>query len=98
LNKIAEFARFSPGPEAVNFGKHFYPAMMEALFACDSWIAVVMLTDLLRRKYRFNVPGTAASSNWTRRMQRTISQLNSSRSVRERMRLMRVLLEKTGRA
>lgn len=98
LARIAEFARFHPWNESTNFGRDFYPVIMEALFACESWIAVVMLTDLLRRKYRFNVPGTAASSNWTRRMQRTIAQLGSSRSVREQMRLMRALLEKTGRA
>lgn len=97
LSKIAEFAQFRPGNETVDFGKDFYPAIMEALFACDSWIAVVMITDLLARKYRFNVPGTAADSNWTRRMQRTIAQLSSSPSVRRQMRLMRALLEKTGR-
>jgi 4-alpha-glucanotransferase len=97
LNKIAEFAQFHPGNELVSFGKDFYPAIMEALFACDSWIAVVMLTDLLRRKYRFNVPGTAANFNWTRRVQRTIAQLSSSRTVRGQMRLIRGLLEKTGR-
>ena len=96
LNRIAEFARFQPN-EATNFGKDFYPAIMEALFACDSWIAMVMLTDLLKRKYRFNVPGTAANSNWTRRLQRTIAQLKSSRVGRAQMRLIRGLLEKTGR-
>jgi len=70
---------------------------MEALFKCESWIAVVMLTDLLGRKYRFNVPGTAASANWTRRMQRTVTQLRNSQRERGRMRLIRGLLEKTGR-
>jgi len=58
---------------------------------------VVMLTDLLRRKYRFNVPGTAASANWTRRLQRSVAQLRSSRTERERMSLIRKLLEKSGR-
>ena len=97
LNKIAEFAQIRPEGEAINFGTHFFPAVMEALFKCESWIAVVMLTDLLRRKYRFNVPGTAASANWTRRMQRTIAQLRNSQRERGRMRLIRELLEKTGR-
>jgi 4-alpha-glucanotransferase len=98
LNKIAEFAQFQPANESIKFGEDFHPAIMEALFKCESWIAVVMLTDLLRRKYRFNVPGTAAGVNWTRRMQRTIGQLRSSRKERERMSLIRKLLEKTGRA
>jgi len=53
-----------------------------------------MITDLLARKYRFNVPGTAANLNWTRRMQRTVAELRASQ---ERMRLIRELLEKSGR-
>jgi 4-alpha-glucanotransferase len=97
LNKIAGFAQFQPRTDPINFGQDFYPAIMEALFKCESWIAIVMLTDLLRRKYRFNVPGTAASGNWTRRMQRTIAQLRVSRRERERMGLIRALLEKSGR-
>jgi 4-alpha-glucanotransferase len=71
--------------------------MMEALFKSESWFAIVMITDLLARKYRFNIPGTAASSNWVRRMQRSVSQLRSSPKERKRMRLIRELLEKTGR-
>ena len=97
LNKIAEFAQFRPEGEAINFGTHFFPAVMEALFKCESWIAVVMLTDLLGRKYRFNVPGTVARGNWTRRMQRTAAELRSSPKERQRMKLIGELLEKSGR-
>ena len=97
LNRIAEFAGVSHRADQLDFEKDFYPAIMEALFKCESWIAVVMITDLLGRKYRFNVPGTAAGSNWTQRMQRTIAQLRASRTTRQRMRLITSLLEKTGR-
>jgi len=97
LEKIARFAEFKPKDAAIDFEKDFYPAMMDALFRSEAWIAVVMITDLLVRKYRFNVPGTAASSNWTRRMQRTVAQLRTSRKERERMQLIRALLGKTGR-
>jgi 4-alpha-glucanotransferase len=97
LEKIASFAKFEPKNAAIDFDRDFYPAMMEALFRSEAWIAVVMITDLLVRKYRFNVPGTAASSNWTRRMQRTVAELRTSRNERRRMRLIRELLEKTGR-
>ena len=37
--------------------RDFYPAIFEALFRSESWIALVMITDLLGRKDRFNVPG-----------------------------------------
>jgi 4-alpha-glucanotransferase len=97
LEKIATFAGFKHTSESVDFEKDFYPAIMGALFNCESWIAMVMITDLLVRKYRFNVPGTASSGNWTRRMQRSISELRASKTEQRRMRLIRQLLEKSGR-
>lgn len=97
LEKIATFAEFKRANEQIDFERDFYPAIMRALFKSESWIATVMITDLLARKYRFNIPGTAASSNWTRRMQRSISQLRSSPKERKRMQLIRGLLEESGR-
>jgi 4-alpha-glucanotransferase len=98
LEKIALFARLDSKIEELNFERGFYPAIMEALFRCESWIAIVMITDLLVRKYRFNVPGTKANLNWTRRMQRSMAQLGSSRKERKRMELIHDLLVKTERA
>jgi 4-alpha-glucanotransferase len=97
LVKIAIFAGFDPGIDQLDFGKDFYPAIMEALFRSEAWIAIVVITDLLARKYRFNVPGTKANLNWTRRMQRSIAQLRSSRREQKRVGLIRELLERTGR-
>jgi len=97
LEKIATFAEFKPTGQELDFERDFYPAVMRALFKSESWLAVVMITDLLARKYRFNVPGVSATSNWARRMQRSISQLRSSPKERKRMGLIRQLLEQTGR-
>jgi 4-alpha-glucanotransferase len=83
--------------DQLDYEKDFYPAIMDALFRCNSWIAIVMITDLLARSYRFNVPGTRANLNWTRRIQRSIAKLRSSRKERERMQLIHELLEKAGR-
>jgi 4-alpha-glucanotransferase len=98
LAKMAVFAGVDPNLDKFDFEKEFYPAIMEALFKSESWIAIVMITDLLARKYRFNVPGTQANFNWTRRMRRSIGQLSSSRKEQRRMRLIRDLLVRTGRA
>ena len=81
----------------MDFEKNFYPAIMEALFKSEAWIAIVMITDLLAQKYRFNVPGTAANLNWTRRMQSSVAQLRAGRKTQARMRLIHNLLKKTGR-
>ena len=97
LLKIAHFAGVDPSAEKIDFDKDFYPAIMKALFQSEAWIAAVMITDLLSRKYRFNVPGTAAYTNWTRRMSRTVGQLRTSHSTQKRMSGIRELLEKSGR-
>ena len=97
LAKMAAFAGFDPRIDQIDFEKDFYPAIMEALFQSESWIAIVMITDLLVRKYRFNVPGTKANLNWARRMQRSIAQLRSSRKEKRRMQLIHELLVKAGR-
>ena len=96
LLKIAQFAGTGP-QEGVEYERAVYPAIMSALFNSNSWIAIVMITDLLARKDRFNVPGTAATTNWTRRLPKTISQMRESHSVRRKMRLITELLEKSGR-
>ena len=97
LAKIAVFAGFNPSIDQIDFEKDFYPAIMEALFRSEAWLAIVMITDLLARKYRFNVPGTKANLNWTRRIRRSIAQLISSPKEQKRMRLIHELLVKTGR-
>jgi len=97
LAKIAIFAGFDPRIDRVDFEKDFYPAIMRALFGSEAWLAIVMITDLLARKYRFNVPGTKANLNWTRRIRRSIAQLISSPKEQRRMRLIHELLVKTGR-
>ena len=97
LGKIARFAGLDGDIRQLKYEPNFYGAILHALFASNAWIAIVMLTDLLGRKYRFNVPGTATGSNWTRRMQRTVNQLRNSRKERSRMRFVRELLQKTGR-
>ncbi|HEV3409179.1 MAG TPA: 4-alpha-glucanotransferase, partial [Chthoniobacterales bacterium] len=97
LRKIAEFAGITSLPENPDFDRDFYVPVLRALFASDSWIAVVMITDLFSRKDRFNVPGTAADSNWSRRLQMTVSRMRSSRVVKQRMKLVRSLLLETRR-
>ena len=97
LRKIATFAGTEPPEPQTDYERDFYPAIMEGLFHCNSWLALVMITDLLGRKDRFNVPGTAAGSNWSRRLPKTVEGLRKSRSVGKRMRLIRELMEKTRR-
>jgi 4-alpha-glucanotransferase len=94
LRKIAQFASIAPR-EGMDYDRDFYPAMLRALFESNSWIAILMITDLLARRDRFNVPGTAAEGNWTRRLPKTMSQMRVSRSLQMRMRVVRELIKTT---
>src|SRR5437660_7554681 len=91
LLKIAQFAGITPR-EGLEYERAFYPAIMKALFNSDSWIAIVMITDLLGRRDRFNVPGTAGSGNWTRRLPKTVAQMRASPAIGRRMELVHELL------
>ncbi|MDQ6810085.1 MAG: 4-alpha-glucanotransferase [Verrucomicrobiota bacterium] len=97
LAKIAEFAGIPAPNELSDYERGFYEPVMKALFQCESWLAIVMITDLLARKDRFNVPGTAIGSNWSQRMHLTVAKLTSNRAVKKRMKLVKQLLEGTGR-
>jgi len=97
LLKIAQFAGIAPR-EGLEYERDFYPAMMSALFNSNSWVAIVMITDLLARKDRFNVPGTATATNWTRRLPKTISEIRSSRQIQKRMKFVRELIVESGRS
>ncbi len=97
LEKIAKFADIHSLGVAPDFDRDFYPPAMDALFRSNAWIAIVMITDLLARKDRFNVPGTSASSNWSKRLNMSVARLAASRPVRKRMKLIHSLLKKTGR-
>jgi 4-alpha-glucanotransferase len=57
-----------------------------------------MITDLLGRKERFNVPGTANGSNWTRRLHTTVRKLGRGHALERQLRRIRELLVQTGRS
>lgn len=99
LEDILKIAQFSGivARDGLDYERDFYPVMMNALFQSNSWLAIVMITDLLARKDRFNVPGTAAATNWARCLPKTVSQMRESRSIKRRMKVVRELLERSGR-
>ena len=98
LRKIAHFAGVESIAQDADFDRDFYPRVMDALFRSEAWMAIVMITDLLARKDRFNVPGTAADSNWSRRLHLTVARLGTSRAVKQRTKSLRQMLGAAGRA
>ena len=96
LEQIARFAGAHLPNEYKSY-EDFFSAAFEALFRSESWLAIVMITDLLGRKDRFNVPGTATASNWSRRLHTTVRKLGGGQALREQLRVIRDLLQGSGR-
>ena len=97
LARIAQFAGIHSLGATPDYERDLYPQAMAALFRSEAWMAMVMITDLLVRRDRFNVPGTETESNWSRRLHMTVARLGASRVVKHRMKLVRSLLRETGR-
>jgi 4-alpha-glucanotransferase len=48
--------------------EHVHEPLLRGLLACESWLAIFMVTDLFGTAQRFNVPGAVADSNWSERI------------------------------
>ncbi len=79
------------------FTERVHDRLLAALFRSNSWIAVCMITDLLARDERFNVPGTAADSNWSQRMHVTLETLCEDPAHRQRTAAIRATAGRAGR-
>lgn len=54
-------------PRILDFEEVHMP-LIAGLLRCNSWLAVLMITDLLGTTQRFNVPGTVGAGNWSARL------------------------------
>ena len=98
LAKLAQYAGISAEDLHGGFSERVHGQLLEALFRSNSWIAICMITDLLARDERFNVPGTSANSNWSQRMHVTLETLANDPAHRARSAAVRAMLERSGRA
>ena len=72
-----------------------HAAFIEGLFACESWLAVHMITDIFGLSDRFNVPGAIGDQNWTTRIEGAIKEWDQL--YKNQVLLSVEALQKTGR-
>ena len=76
LANLWRYARRQGEPPRT-FTSELHEALLDSLFRCNSWIAVLMITDVFGRAERFNLPGVAGSGNWTQRLHSAVAELGS---------------------
>ena len=74
-----------------------HEALLAGLFQCNSWLAIVMITDVFGETTRFNVPGAVADSNWSERMARSTAHWRKDKARTAKMRRIAALIETSGR-
>ena len=84
LDALCRYAGI-PAPAPEEFTPEVHTALLRTLFASNSWIAVVMITDVFGRGERFNLPGVASDGNWTQRLHAPVSEISADPAV-ERVR------------
>lgn len=98
LHKLADYAGLPGEGRYEPYGDRLREQLLEALYRSNSWIAIVMITDLLGGEERFNVPGTSAASNWSQRLAITVGQLAQDPECAAKARASRESLVRAGRA
>ncbi|MEA3187074.1 MAG: 4-alpha-glucanotransferase [Chthoniobacter sp.] len=96
MKKFAAFAKIAlrePQP----WSDELHEKMLRALFHCNSWIAVCMLTDLFGTEERFNVPGAVTESNWSTRLPQTVKQWRGDPALTKKMARVSEFLRETKR-
>ena len=88
--RIAQWCDFAV-PRITPFTDAIHQNLLRGLFASDSWMAVLMITDLFASAQRFNVPGAVSDANWTERIAVPVAKMRAPGWIRG-------MLAETGRA
>jgi 4-alpha-glucanotransferase len=85
-------------PEITPWSDDIHAAMLGALLRCNSWLAVMMITDLFATSQRFNIPGALSDANWSQRLVGTPKEWIADPDLAPRARRIAHLIRETGRA
>ncbi|MGP8198433.1 MAG: 4-alpha-glucanotransferase [Limisphaerales bacterium] len=76
LRRLMDFAGMDDGEPPREFTRQLHEGYLRAVLQSNSWLAVVMITDVFGESIRFNTPGTLSSDNWTPRLPWTVKELD----------------------
>jgi 4-alpha-glucanotransferase len=75
LYRLHRFAQLDDRSLLRDFEPAAREALLRALWATPSWLAIAMITDIFGLDLRFNVPGPVSESNWSERLAFTVEDL-----------------------
>ncbi|MCX7865892.1 4-alpha-glucanotransferase [Limisphaera sp. VF-2] len=98
LDFLMEFAGLPGQPPPRAFTPKVHEGLLRAVFHASSYLAIVLLTDVLGLTDRYNWPGTQFEENWTARLPWTVEQLATEPAPAAQGKLLQRLVHESGRA
>ncbi len=98
LRAMLDFAGLKDEEPPRAFTDRLHAGYLRAVLESNSWLAVVLLTDVFAQADRFNTPGSAAPTNWTHRLSATVKQLDREPGLSRKAKLFSHLVEESSRA
>jgi 4-alpha-glucanotransferase len=76
LRHLMDFAGIDEEERPREFTGRLHEAFLRAVLQSNSWLVVVMITDVFGQLIRFNTPGTVTPENWSLRLPKTVKELD----------------------
>jgi len=71
-----DFAGIDQEETPREFTGRLHEAYLRAVLQSNSWLVVVMITDVFGQRQRFNTPGSVSPDNWSIRLSNTVKELD----------------------
>ena len=97
LRRLMAFAGLGDEPPPRQFTDRLHEACLRRVLESNSWLAVVMITDLFGQTARFNTPGAVSLENWSRRLDATVAELDQDPALLAKTKTFARLIEETKR-
>jgi 4-alpha-glucanotransferase len=76
LRHLMDYAGIDEEERPREFTGRLHEAYLRAVLQSNSWLVVVMITDVFGQTMRFNTPGTVTPENWSLRLPKTVKELD----------------------
>ncbi|HNM50692.1 MAG TPA: 4-alpha-glucanotransferase, partial [Candidatus Obscuribacter sp.] len=97
VSRLMRFLGLSPEEAPEQFNDDLHRRLLQVVLTSPSWLAVLMISDLLGTSQRFNEPGLAGDSNWSQRLEKPLAMYEQDPRYLELFTWLRKVVRESGR-
>jgi 4-alpha-glucanotransferase len=79
------------------FSDSTHEMILRGVLKSNSWLAILMITDVFGTEDRFNVPGAVSEGNWSYRLDKTVAELDQEPHLLHKTQMFARLVRETHR-